>query len=331
MYIEPNITYTNHIHAMDIIPFVNDLENVVIRVKWEIIARSGTHISSSYMVTQLKNVQDQENFVSFENLTESMVLDWVFDVEPIEKIKDQLAAEIKEKIDDPVVEFVPPWKESSDWSEQLFVLVHNDKVVWGLSKLNIDMINAVLKVNGVEATLDKDWLNTPPSPAVQIAENTWLYTVVEQRDEIENSLFYEYGPIQWEFSKSHGAVATHTIVQRPLDVAQKIMINKAIQNTIYSPVISVNIADTEIKILQSHFPVYFYTALINDDDTQLQITDIKGNVHNVKQSEFKKALSHFVMDTLSVSGSETGTASLIKQIKNAESVEELMQIQIEKK
>lgn len=331
-----NTIYTQHIHSLEIVPVADNFENVVIRVSWEIIARRGIHVCSQTIVSELDNVQNQEHFVSFEDLTESLVLDWVTAIEPVAQIQKQLAAQLDEKINNPIEKVMPPWGQSADWRNKLFVLVHNDEIMWGPSRWNADVINQILKQNDITAVFDKSWLSVPQTPALQIADNTWLYVAKEHWDKIDDSLFYTHAPVDWQFSESDGAVGTHSKIQRPLEEIKQTMITGLTPNAdsdLFSGSVSVNISGTNIEIPKQHLSMYVCGALIeNPDNLQLQIIDINGKAHAVSHSYLKQALAQLAVTALSPSPPKpnTETAMLIAQIEDAESLSELIKIQQEK-
>lgn len=328
--VKPIITYTNHIHAMDIVPAVDNLKNVVVRVKWEMIARCGVHVCSSYMVTQLQNVQNQKNFISFENLTESMVLDWVFNVVSASQIKSRLDAKIKEKLASPTAEFLPPWGQSADWSKRLFVLVHNNEVIWGPARWNAEKINSIFQQHNLKVYIDKSWINVPQTASVKITNDTWIYTAKEHWEEIENLMFYTHDNAQWEFSELHGATATYNKIEKPLEEIRQTMISSLVSSKseeLSFNVVSLNIGDTFIQLSQQYFMMCVCALLIDDSITQIKVMDINGYMHTVLCADLKQALAQFAMNTLQPEVISTEIETLIEQIKSAKTVKQLMQIQ----
>ena len=70
------ITYTWDCKTVDVHPEENDLQNVVYNVHWKLLGVDGEYSSEKIGMCKVP-LSDSEDFISFGNLTNDIIKDWV--------------------------------------------------------------------------------------------------------------------------------------------------------------------------------------------------------------------------------------------------------------
>lgn len=196
------ITYTQKIFAVDILPEAEGLSNVVARVKWEYRARDGVHVAWTMHITDLE-LPSEESFVSFDEITESMVLEWINAQVDIEPLKAELNAQLEATRTD-LLEKDPPWEVPGDnvFSRE-YVLLHQGEVIWGPSGWNTGAINNALADAGLTVALPNVVAIIPETQPLVIGTDTTLYRVKTEgpfRPVLIDSVIYDVGDWVWDYS-----------------------------------------------------------------------------------------------------------------------------------
>jgi hypothetical protein len=74
----PTITYTWKIEHLDCVHSQDELTNIVCKIHWRLYGSDGFYTLNLYGDTQICG-PDPENFVEYDNLTESAVIQWLKD------------------------------------------------------------------------------------------------------------------------------------------------------------------------------------------------------------------------------------------------------------
>ena len=109
-------TYNWKINALDTNPIQGELADVVYNIHWELTATSektaedGNPYTASYIGVQIVPAPTGEDFTAFEDLTQEIVEAWLeaSDLD-VKAIKDNLDAQIEEKITPTSVTKSAPW------------------------------------------------------------------------------------------------------------------------------------------------------------------------------------------------------------------------------
>lgn len=106
------ITYEWIISQLETKPHVGDASNVVVTVHWRLQGTDGTYSSDVYGSAFTKPYESGESFVPYDQLTKETVVGWVEEAlgaEQVQKYKDNIAQQIQDKINPPIVKPPLPW------------------------------------------------------------------------------------------------------------------------------------------------------------------------------------------------------------------------------
>jgi hypothetical protein len=102
------------IEQLDYVPLINEKPNVVVNVHWRtFVDREKTRIAQVYGTKQI-TFQETDNFLSYEQLTEQIVIDWLkreFSSEDIAEIEQNLQNQI-DAWETPKILFGLPWNKT---------------------------------------------------------------------------------------------------------------------------------------------------------------------------------------------------------------------------
>lgn len=90
----------------------NSADNGVTVAHWRCTAEDGDYSASSYGTVGFEPDPADEGFVPFDQLTEANVLEWVQGAVDVEAIESQLAAQIEQQKEPPIVTGMP-WATKS--------------------------------------------------------------------------------------------------------------------------------------------------------------------------------------------------------------------------
>jgi hypothetical protein len=98
--------------SMDCYPDVGDVSNVVYKVSWKVTIIDGDHIAVTTGATDVGNEQT-DGFIEYNELTETVVLGWLFDALGSDKdqIEDSLKKSVKLLKNPPSVRLSLPWQD----------------------------------------------------------------------------------------------------------------------------------------------------------------------------------------------------------------------------
>lgn len=213
----------------------NNLNNVVKRVTWKITAKEDQYAVDRYFDSYL-TPPDSNSYVDYDNLSMETVIEWVKEPINLVQLYADMAADL-EKAKDPsrIVEKPLPWGFENVYDvSDMYVLVHNDQVIYGPVHWHSDIMNSYLNRLGIQYTFPDDItarrrrlvpINTP----TVISENTKAYKVSLLNSQPEESLFTINGNILWDFS-SGIAVGTYVAVDKELDDVKKLLLETVERN-----------------------------------------------------------------------------------------------------
>lgn len=94
-----NINYTWAFGAPEVILSDDGMTNIVSKVFWTLIATiPGTKFKDTFSNITNVSKPSEDDFTPFKELTEEKVIQWIEAIEPIEQIKEMLAAKIAEQM-----------------------------------------------------------------------------------------------------------------------------------------------------------------------------------------------------------------------------------------
>ena len=106
------IEYTWQFSSLDVTYAVDELENVVTVVHWRLTATEGQHTASTYGASGVGS-PTPEAFVSYEDITEEEVIEWVTTAlggdASVQNMKDSLATQIATLKAPMTGSMTPPW------------------------------------------------------------------------------------------------------------------------------------------------------------------------------------------------------------------------------
>lgn len=197
-----NITYTQKIFAVDVLPEAEGLSNVIGRVKWEYRAHDGVHVAWTTHTTDLA-IPESENFVSFDDVTEEIVLGWVNDVVDLTLLQAELDLQLQASISE-FLEKDPPWETFGDnVLTREYVLVHQGEVVWGPMRWDTFGINRKLDELGLSVALPNVVPIIPETQPLVIGVDTQVYRVKRIgpfRSVLIDDVIYDISEQTWDFS-----------------------------------------------------------------------------------------------------------------------------------
>jgi len=96
--------------GLEVLPFLDELSNVVYSVSYRIAAIGATHQAYASLKTTLPS-PSSALFIDYANITESQLVDWLESAEPtMESVKADLAAQLHELESTPETVMMPlPW------------------------------------------------------------------------------------------------------------------------------------------------------------------------------------------------------------------------------
>lgn len=107
-------TYTWSFPALDVVPSLDGLTDVVIILHWQMTADDGLgHTASCYSTVQCAP-PNPNDYTPFPDLTEPQVQGWAeaaLGPETVEAMKVSLDQQIADQIDPPVLVLPPPWAQ----------------------------------------------------------------------------------------------------------------------------------------------------------------------------------------------------------------------------
>ena len=107
-----SIVYTWKIGQLEIVPSEDGLQNVVKNISWSLVATDGDCSVATEGQSDLAE-PDKQSFVSFNDLTPSLVESWIessMDAELLATQKANLAVYLQETMKIKTKSVTPPWK-----------------------------------------------------------------------------------------------------------------------------------------------------------------------------------------------------------------------------
>jgi hypothetical protein len=107
-----------NVNQIECIKSLEELTNVVVKIYYSATATSGTYTATHRSAIGLRRPGDPENFIEYENLSEDIVLSWVFNAiggtEAKMAIETALTAKIEKELNEPT-EITPlPWGDKNE-------------------------------------------------------------------------------------------------------------------------------------------------------------------------------------------------------------------------
>ena len=103
------ITYTWNIHKIYTKPSLNDLTNVIHMIHWQYIGTDENNNTASIDLPITLPEPSEENFISYNNITEEMVISWLESILNIEDLQQGIVDKIENIKNPPLVEIPFPW------------------------------------------------------------------------------------------------------------------------------------------------------------------------------------------------------------------------------
>lgn len=109
--------YNWQISALDCIPDVNGMLDYVVTSHWRVTGDDGEgHSGQVYSTVSFVVDPDKPNFVPFEDITETMAIQWTQDAlgeEQVAAIYTSIDTQIENQINPPIVSPALPWANNS--------------------------------------------------------------------------------------------------------------------------------------------------------------------------------------------------------------------------
>jgi hypothetical protein len=309
------MNYTQKIYAVDILPEVDGLSNVIVRVKWEYRARKGTSAVCTVHTTDLDSVADTTNFVPFDQLTEELVLGWINSKEDMSALKASIDSLLESELTKIDQQKIPPWENTSDniFTRQ-YVLVNDDTVLWGPARWNTNEINNALHNNGFLHTLPNIIPIIPENAPLEIETNLKIYRVLI---EIEDDFLFNHFErnFNWDFS---GNIAIYKSPIRELIEYKKVLLDYAMsacENCSHT----ITYENREYEINCSCFKLYknYYEIMSNNETREILSNDGLQTLNKVQLGEI------FTLLYAEIEKQIFETANHIQQINDATTLDQL--------
>lgn len=313
----------------------NNLNNVVKRATWKITAKEDQYAVDRYFDSLFVSPEPNA-FIDYDNLSMETVIEWVKGPINLDQLYADMAADL-EKAKDPsrIVEKPLPWGfENFYHVSDMYVLVHNDEVIYGPVHWHSDIMNGHLSNLGIQYNFPDDItarrrrlvpLNTP----TVISETTKAYKVSLLNNQSEESLFTVNGNIVWDFS-SGIAVGTYVAVDKELDEVKKLLLETIERNRNNKEMsgLTVTLDNEEYKILSgpiSRLNLLEKNNLMQENDTCVwKFMDNKwATVNKTQVIYLYNAILDFVKNLQQWEYDRT------LEIHNAETVDQLRTVSLE--
>jgi hypothetical protein len=210
------------------------LSDVVKRCTWREVAEKDGVIAQFHKNTEFLP-PESNNFSSYDSLSHSTIIGWIHELEDIQTIRLNLSAELEGMLQpDYILDTGLPWVEKEYDRSLLYVLVHNNEVVYGPAHWHSSNFNSELNKLNLEITLPPDNIAfkevCPGSTPYIIDDNTKIFkaTLTNERYN-ETDKFIKPNNIVWDLS-SGVAVGTYTPVPQTLALAKEFVKNEITAN-----------------------------------------------------------------------------------------------------
>jgi len=271
------VQYDWEILSLYTAPSVDGLNNVVKRVTWRYQAKEGSYAGDIYKDTYFNAPENSDQFIEYDDLSQDTIVGWIESVENMEEVRAEVLARLETSKRPAIVERSVPWDHLSKYEfEDMYVLVHNDEVVYGPVHWHSNLMNDHLVKIGLEASLPMDIMArkqgiVPIEQPTIINSNTKIYKADMQNEQPESSLFSDNGHIIWDFSTGI-AVGTYVAVDKPIEDIKTnlrdVVANKRNEKEVIGT--QVVIGDQTYKIRTGPFARTMLVAkltVMNDNDT----------------------------------------------------------------
>ena len=215
------VQYDWEILSLYTVPSIDGLNNVVKRITWRYQAKDGSYAGDIYHDTYLDSPNPQ-TFIQYDNLTKETIIGWIESTEDMTKVEEDALARLNESKNPSIVEKKVPWDYELKYDlKDLYVLVHQDEVVYGPVHWHSDIMNKNLEKLGLDPSLPIDIMArkqgiVPINQPTAINEETKIYKADMQNEQPEESLFTDNGHIIWDFSTGV-AVGTYVAIGKPIE------------------------------------------------------------------------------------------------------------------
>lgn len=313
-------TYTQKIFSVDVLPEVDGFSNVIARVRWEYRARSGVNVVWSVHTTDLE-VPTEETFVSFEDITESMVFDWIAQQVDLEQLRQDLDMQLQASS----VSFVekdPPWETFGDnVLTRPYVIVQDESIVWGPSRWNTAEINHELSKLGLSVVLPNVIPIIPETEPLIVGTDTSIYRVnmlEPSSSRLIDQTIYDIGETTWDFSTGIAVGQIQYNLKSLEDLktsliswlkAKRLLSNyKPMQNTMFDEI-------TQLLKMSTF-------ALSSDDPIEWLDTD-DMTIKTMSRNEFQDQIDSVVNEEKLA---DQETASRVSEVNNATTTQEVLDL-----
>lgn len=109
------ITYNWTIVQLDCVPQEDNVTDVVVTIHWRLDGTDGTYSGGVYGSVQTKPYEPGEPFIPYDQLTQEIVIGWTEEAlgaEQVQAYKDNIAKQIADQIDPPIVAPPLPWVQA---------------------------------------------------------------------------------------------------------------------------------------------------------------------------------------------------------------------------
>lgn len=103
------LNYNWTISALDCVKTFDNVDNFVINVHWRYSVSDGTISTDIYGSVGFEKLVDQDGFVPFEELTETIVIGWLESTLDVKAMQSQLNEQLDNIINPKIVQPQLPW------------------------------------------------------------------------------------------------------------------------------------------------------------------------------------------------------------------------------
>ena len=312
----------------------NGLQNIVKRASWVCSAVDGQDSAKIYRDTEFP-APDQTNFTDYVDLTEEKVIEWIKSVTDLESLYDDLIQQMNfNKSDTGVAEKKLPWDFLDKYhTNDKYVMVKDNKVVFGPVHWASDLMNTNLQIHNLPANLPHDILARqmgilPINKPLIINDSVKIYKVLLLNEQSPESIFYDNGKINWDFS-SGTAIGTYAIEEKTIEEIKANITERLITSGQRKELSKINVTLPSNSITCSVGTGYIYKSSLlvklqtmNDTDmTPFRFTD--GNLVKILKSDVIFIINEIEKYIESCLNAEYNA---IQQISEAENIDELKTI-----
>lgn len=228
------INFKTEVLSLYTVKSENGLNDVIKRCTWREVAEKDGAIAQHHQNTEFIS-PDPSVYTKYDTLTESTIVQWIYQMVDIYPIRERLGEEVLGMLDSSYVfESMLPWAQKEYDRNTLYVLVHNEDIVYGPVHWHSSNFNFELSKLGIQVTLPEDSIAyrevCPGSIPYVVDENTKIYKASMTNSRYDEAdKFIKPNNIVWDLS-SGVAIGTYTPVPQDLNTAKEYVKNEVTFN-----------------------------------------------------------------------------------------------------